>query len=73
MDELLLGLAVVDDYSAGVFSGGNRVDRHRQLEVLRDVWPNELEDLCQHVELLKFLVWVCEGSSSCSPTTGREL
>lgn len=75
MDELLLGLQLLDETvgeDVARFSGRLRGDRHAQLDILRDVWPHELEELCNHTELLKLLVWVCEGSS-CQPQRGREL
>lgn len=67
-----MGLAVLEEHlgaDVARFSGRLRGDRLGQLEILRDVWPLELLELCNHVELLKLLVWVCEGSC---PTSTRE-
>jgi len=31
------------------------------MRLLEEVWPDELVDLCEHLELLKLLVFVCEA------------
>ena len=65
MDELLQGLAEIN-----LQLGGGQVTRRGAVRVLEEAWPDELFELCEHLELLKLLVWVCEGS--CSPTTRRD-
>lgn len=61
MDELLQGLAQVR-IELGVQSGTIlRPFTARSARILREVWPDELLELCEHVELLKLLVLVCES------------
>lgn len=66
MDKLLEALAELETFVGSDVVGLEmfRGDRRQQLAVLEEVWPDELEYLCQHVELLKLLVWVCDGSTS---------
>lgn len=81
MDELLVGLAELETHvgrDVARFSGRLRGDlrdlntfgRVEAMHLLEEAWPDELVELCEHVELLKLLVFVCEAR--CGSHSDRE-